>query len=394
VTVVRAFEFPYHGRRVLGRLLNYASFMLSAPIASLGLGRFDVIYVWHPPLTIGVAAWLIGRITRAPFVYDIQDIWPEAAILSGLLREGVITRALSRLERFVYRRAAHLLVVTEGARENLLAKRVPASRVSVASHWIDDGACREVDGEARDRLRARHGWQDRFVVLFAGNIGLLQALDTVLHAARVLRDGGEWSGPGSEARTGPGSVAGECGMPAGGSAQDGAGRRSPEPAVLGGRGVQIVLMGDGADRARLEALAATLGVTDRVTFIDRQPAEAMPEWMAAADVLLVHLQRAALSRHAIPTKTLAYLAAGRPIIMAMEGAAADLMQRAGAGVVVPSENPDVLAAAIREMRDRPAHERDAMGARGRAFARSHLTRSAVVPAYEAVLSQIAAAEPR
>ena len=120
--VVRTFQYPYHGRSVIGRLANYLSFMTSAPLGALFTSRCDVLYVWHPPLTVGVAAWLIARWKRAPFVYDVQDIWPESAVLSGLLKEGPLVRLISRIERFVYSKADHLICVTEGARQNLISK--------------------------------------------------------------------------------------------------------------------------------------------------------------------------------------------------------------------------------------------------------------------------------
>jgi colanic acid biosynthesis glycosyl transferase WcaI len=344
VPVVRAFELPYHGRSALGRLANYGSFMLAAPLASTRLGRFDVIYVWHPPLTMGVAAWLVSLITRAPFAYDVQDIWPDAAVLSGLLRPGVFVRLLSRLERFVYRRAAHLFVATDAARTNLLDKGVPPDRVTTMSHWVDEALLTDRTGsaEAAD-LRRRCGWEDRFVVMFAGNLGLVQGLDTVLQAAARLRD----------------------------------------------TDVHLVFVGDGVDRPRLIAMTTDLDLRDRVTFIDRQSPEALSAYHAAADALVVHLRRSPLSDFVIPLKTASYLAAGRPIVAATGGAAGELVERAGAGCAVSPDDPEALAAVLRRLRALPADERAAMGDRGRAFARARLAAGVVVPQYEAELARIA-----
>lgn len=345
IRVIRAFEYPYHGTRAVGRLVNYASFMLSAPIASLLAPRFDVIYVWHPPLSVGVAAAIIARMRRVRFIYDVQDIWPESAILSGLLRDGALVRFMGRLERWIYRRADHLLVVTPGARENLEAKGVPREKISVAKHWIDDTVFTgpTVSGS---EVRAEHRWGDRFIVLFAGNLGLVQGLDTVLDAAALL------------------------------------------PAESNAR---IVMVGDGADRQRLQERVRSLGLEDRVQFLPRRPIEAMPPLLAAADALLVHLKKSDLSRLVIPTKTLAYLAAGRPIIMAMEGAAADLVSDAGAGIVLPSGDPAALASAIETMRGLPAPSRAGMGSRAVQYLSAHFTKSVVIPEYEALLARLAGA---
>src|SRR5437016_6845926 len=136
VPVTRTFELPYHGQGIIGRFLNYGSFMASAILGgALGL-RPDVIYVWHPPLTVGIAAAVIARVRRVPFVYDVQDIWPEAAVISGMLKDGWLIRLISRVERLVYREADHILVVTPGARENLVAKGVPPEKLSVMPDWV------------------------------------------------------------------------------------------------------------------------------------------------------------------------------------------------------------------------------------------------------------------
>jgi glycosyltransferase involved in cell wall biosynthesis len=319
--------------------------MFSAMAAAWLAPRCDVIYVWHPPLTVGVAAAIIARLRRVEFVYDVQDIWPESAVLSGLLRDGWLVRLIARLERIVYRQAGHLFVVTEGARENLMAKGVPAEKVSVMPAVIDEAVFQTAAAAERDRVRAQYGWTDRFVVLFAGNVGLVQGLDTVIDAAALL------------SATSP---------------------------------VRIVIVGDGADRERLEARARDLGALDRVQFVPRQPFATMPSLFAAADALLVHLRRSALSRLVIPTKTVAYLAAGRPLVMAMEGAAADLVTDASAGVVVTPGDATQLAQALERVRLLPEAERQAMGERGRAYARANFMRSVVIPRYEAALARVAA----
>jgi len=344
IPVTRTFEYPYHGSSVFKRLINFWSFAFSAPLASLRMPRPDVMYVWHPPLSVGVAAWLISIFRRVPFVYDVQDIWPESALVTGMLRDGFMVRAMYRLERFIYRRAAHILVVTEGARQNLIAKGVASEKVSVMHHWIDEGIFDGTRPGDRDAMRAERGWSSDFVVLFAGNIGLMQGLDTVVRAAAELRDGEK---------------------------------------------IRFVFVGDGADRDRLRALATELGVNDRVEFVDRQPMSEMPRFMAAADVLLVHLKRSDLCAWVIPTKTLAYLAAGRPIVMAMEGAAADLVAQAGAGTVVPPDEPKGLADEVRRIAALPEKDREAYGAAGKAFLQRTMTKARVIPQYEEILRKVA-----
>jgi len=343
IRVLRTFEYPYHGTRAIGRFANYLSFMLSAPLGCLFAPKLDAIYVWHPPLTIGIAAWIIARLRGIPMVYDVQDIWPEAAVLSGILKPGLVVRCLSVLERFVYGRADHLLTVTEGARANLISKGVPAGKVTAMPHWFDAAAFNFTEESAREQLRAKYGWGGQFVAMFAGNIGLVQGLETLIHAAEILRGHGA---------------------------------------------IRFVFIGDGADKRRLMLLVETLGLQQGVQFIERQPMEMMPQFMAAADTLIVHLKPSELSEYVIPTKTLAYLASGKPVIMAMQGAAADLVLQAGAGCVVPPQNPEELAAAVKRFAQLSDQELAAMGRKGRAYLENNLSQEIIIPRYRAILEKL------
>ena len=340
IDVIRTFELPYHGRSALGRMANYISFMLSAPLGCLLAPKFDVIYVWHPPLTVGIAAWIIGRWRRVPFVYDVQDIWPEAAVLSGILKEGWVTKFLTRVEKFVYKRAEHLITVTEGARLNLIGKGVDPARVSALPHWFESSKLVSFEPKTRAQVRASFGWTEKFVFLFAGNLGLVQGLDVIVQAALQLR---------MDQR------------------------------------IRFVFIGDGADRDRLQSMVKRFSLVESVQFVDRQPIEQMGGFYEAADALLVHLKWSELSAYVIPSKTMAYLASGKPIVMAMRGAAADLVSQAEAGIVVSPDLPDELAGAIQRMVALTADERAEMGRRGRTFLQENLSREVVAPRYLHIL---------
>jgi glycosyltransferase involved in cell wall biosynthesis len=342
VQVRRMFMYPDHGQGLLGRLLNFASFMVSGFVGGLFAATFDVMYVFHPPPSAGLAAAAIGWIRGRGFVYDVQDIWPDSAIASGFLRPGRFTRWMSVVERFVYRCADHILVGTDGAKSNLISKGVPGEKITVAPHWYDDSDWRLTGQVAREELRAREGWDGRFVVMFAGNLGMMQGLDTVVHACSHL------------------------------------------PAQ-----VQVVFVGDGVDKARLVALTTELGVEDRVQFIERQPFAAMSAFFAAADALLVHLRASPTGELVIPSKTIAYLAAGKPIIMANAGASADLVKQAEAGVVLAPDDPRGLATAIADLLGTPAAQRDEMGKKGREFFEQHFTQEATLPIYREALARSA-----
>ncbi len=344
VDVLRAFVLPYHGPSPSRRIVHYASFVVSATFAAMRAGPFDAIYVWHPPLTIGIAAWLISRWHRAPFLYDVQDIWPESVAASGMSLPPPVLRAMSLLERFVYAQAAHLLVVTDGARRNLIGKGVPKDKVSVFSHWVDPNAFQEPSPEARSKARQSLGWGTDFIVLFAGNLGLVQGLETVLEAAGRLE---------------------------------------------GSERIRFVLIGDGVEKSRLVEKARAAGLEDRLQFLDRVPADRIAPILAAADALLVNLKPSVLADLVIPSKTFSALASGRPLVVAVGGAAERLVESAKAGVTAAPGDATALADAVRRLKALPESARAAMGASGREYAQVYLSRERVIATYEGMLARVA-----
>ncbi|CAN5730033.1 glycosyltransferase family 4 protein [soil metagenome] len=340
--ILRTFIYPYHGRRSSLRMLNYLSWMVSSIQAAWLTPPCDVIYVWHPPLTVGVSAWILSKLKRAPFVYDVQDLWPESALASGLMKPGRLVDLLYALAQWVYRRAPRILVVSADAAEHLRRSGVSAAKITVAPHWIDTA---DFERPRHRDVRTEFGWNDRFVVMFAGNLGMVQGLETVIEAAAML------------------------------------GRSSPR--------VLFVLVGDGAARPQLEQLVADRGATN-VAFAGRHPASEMPAFFAGADVLLVHLRKSDIADHAIPTKILAYMASARPIICATGGAAAEVVSNAGAGIVTEPGEPQALADAVEDLASRPESERARMGHSGRAYLHEHFDKQHVIDQYERVLLDAAA----
>jgi glycosyltransferase involved in cell wall biosynthesis len=344
VRVLRTFIYPYHGRRSSLRILNYLSWMASSIQAAWLAPRCDVMYVWHPPLTVGISAWVIARLKRVRYVYDVQDLWPESALASGLMRPGLLVTVLHRLADWVYRRAPAIFVVSEAAAAHLVARGVDRSKISVARHWIDTSP---FERPATRERRAGLGWGSKFVVMFAGNLGFVQGLDTVIGAAALLRD-------------------------------------RPE--------IEFVLVGDGADRGRLEAMVDEKRL-DNVRFLGYHPPEEMPALLRAADALLVHLRRSDIAEHAVPTKILSYMAAARPIVCATTGAAAELVQTAGAGLTTAPDDPAGLAAAVVRLASMSPEARDRMGRDGRAYLDAHFDKQTVISQYEHALLDMAAAGP-
>lgn len=284
---------------LLQRALAYGSFNFLSVLRAVTLPSFDVILAPSPPLSNGVIADLISRMRGVPFVYNVQDIWPDVAIRAGLLKSSSIIRVLRIMEKYVYRRASGLAVISQGFRRNLLAKGVPDGKISVIPNFIDTGF---ITPQPKDNSFSRsHGLTDKFVVLFAGNMGFSQGLEFVIDAARILQ---------SYSR------------------------------------IEFVLVGNGAGRKKAEDYLLSLKVTN-VRFLPYQPEESLPAMYGAADVCLIPL-RQGFSTESVPCKLFSIMAAGKAAIAAIDRGSDtwELLESAQAGIPVEPENPEALAEAI------------------------------------------------
>ena len=157
---------------------NVVSAVLLGSVLS---GPVDAIFAEHPPLTTGLAAWILGRVRRARFLFAVNDLWPESVKATGMVRNQGFLRFIGRLERFVYKRAAAIAVISNGIKQNLVGKGVPPEKVHVIPHWADESVYRPVPPDPE--LARQLGMAGRFNVVFAGQLGLAQGLDVVLDAA-------------------------------------------------------------------------------------------------------------------------------------------------------------------------------------------------------------------
>jgi colanic acid biosynthesis glycosyl transferase WcaI len=344
IPVLRLFEMPYENTKPMQRMINYLSFMCTSILGAFLTPKVDVMYVWHPPLTIGLAAWAIAKIKGIPFIYDVQDIWGHFTVLSGMVKEGSLTiKVIRRLERWVGAQADHLIVQTEAGRDYFVERGVRPERIAILPHWIDEQMFAEAGLADRERLRREMNWQDEFIVLFAGNLGTVQGLDSVVEAAQRIPNGK----------------------------------------------AKIVFVGDGTDKPRLEKIAEELKVGDKLQFVDRQPIERMPAFMAAADALLINLKKSEFTKFVIPSKTVAYLASGKPILMSAGGASEDLIREARAGLTVEPDDSEKLAEAIDEMCRMSKDELNRLGANGRDFLLKYLSKNKVIAEYENLIKTVA-----
>lgn len=315
VRVVRVPLYPNHGMSAWKRTANCTSFMASAMLLGpLLVDRPDIIHAIQPPTTC-LPAWWLSRRWHIPFTYEVQDMWPESLAATGLLQKPRLLAGIAAYCRWVYRQAAAVRVISPGFRHNLLEKGVSADKVHFIPNWVDIDFYRGIPGDDPDIVDKPAG---EFTILYAGSIGLAQGLEVVLEAAERLRD-----------------------LPA----------------------VRFMLAGDGIALADLQQAARERDLPN-IRFLGRRPMQDMPHLYALADAFLVHLKDDPLFRMTIPHKTLTYLAAGKPIIAAVAGDVADIVQRAGAGICCPSGNAPALADAARRLYHAAPAQRKTMGHNG------------------------------
>ncbi len=326
VRVVRVWSLIRPNRGLWGRVLAQLSFgCLAGLIGWRAVGRPDVIIVESPPLFDVIAGRLLAWSKGCPYILTVADIWPESAVQMGVLSARWAIWLAERLEWSSYQRAGAVWTVTDGIRAALTSRGLSARRTFVLPNGVDTARFRP---DERREARRQLGWDDAFTVLYAGTVGLAQGLEIVVEAAEQLQ---------------------------------------------GHPDIRFVVLGDGAAKADLETTARRRGLRN-VAFPPGQPHSRMPTVIAAADACLVSLRRIPLFRAALPSKLYEAMAGARPILLAVDGEARQLIvEKAAAGIYVEPGDAAMLAEAILALRAQPDRALD-LGLRGRAFVERHFDR--------------------
>jgi colanic acid biosynthesis glycosyl transferase WcaI len=340
VAINRVALYPSHDRSSVGRILNYASFFVSAAyFAAFRAKRFDVIYA-YPPITVGLAAAFAGWVRRRPFVLDIQDLWPDSVTSSGMPGVKRIEWAVKLLCNIAYRRATKIIAQSKGIAARLIERGVAPEKVAVIYNWADEAAA----APAGLCDLTRYGLTGRFNIVFGGNLGQAQGLEALVRAAHI------------------------------------AGAEVPH--------LQLLLVGDGVEAGRLRALVDELNIRN-VRIEPSVPRNKIGDIFAAADILALHLRNDPLFEITIPQKTQFYLAMGKPVLVGVKGEAAKFVIDEGAGLAVEPANVTQIAAAMVRLARMPSEELDEMGRRGREAYKRYFSFSAAVAATERVLESAA-----
>lgn len=337
VHVIRTWSYISPSKKTWPRLFHYGTYSTTAFYGGLAAGRPDVLVSFSPPLPLGLSAWLLSRIWRTPWILQLEDLYPDAAIAAGVMRNKRIISFFLGMEKFLYRNSQHISVISEGFRQVLLAKEVPSTKIQVIPVWADpDEVC---PGSQKNSFRHEHGLDDKFVVMYAGNLGWTSCLEDALHAAKILREETE---------------------------------------------IRFVIVGEGVKKEVLEAEKLDKQLTN-VIFLPYQPRETFPEMLVAADIILVTLNAgAALS--SLPSKVFSGMASARPILAVtpLGSGLACVVAEAACGWVVPPQSPVELAMVIAHLRNHKSLLTPA-GQNGRAYLEKHYSRNGCVDAYEKML---------
>lgn len=341
IEVIRVPLYPSHDRSSIKRIISYVSLsLMQALIGPFAVRKADVAYVPQGPATIGLPS-IVHKICRGiPFVYNIQDLWPDTLTSTGMFNSGIGYKLVDWWCKFVYKRAAKIVVISPGMKKTLIERGVPEDKIEVIYNWCDDSLIYR--GEPDLQLKKQLDMEGKFNVIFAGNMGKAQAMEAVIDAAEIIS------------------------------------KKNNR--------IRFTFIGSGVEVDRLKEKTAKLNLNN-VMFYGRKPVSEIGPILRLADVLLVHLRNEPLFKITIPSKTQAYMASGRPVLIAVPGDAADLVVNAKAGLACEPENPQSIAGAVLKLCEMSGAELEDMGKNGREFYERELCFSSAIAKFEKIFQK-------
>ena len=330
IDVVRVPLVPRGDAGGLRLALNYVSFAVFASLMGplVCRGHYDLIIACQlSPATSGIPAVILKKLKGAPMIFWVLDLWPESLSATGAVSSKLVLGAVGRMMQFLYRHSDRVLVSSKGFAAKIEARGVPASRIEYFPNWVEEPS----QGPATPPTYCHPPTRlpEGFRIVFAGNVGAAQDFPTILAAAEALK-----------------------GLP----------------------NLHWIVIGEGRRADWVRSEVERRGLEGVVHMLGRQPPETMPGYFAAADVMLVTLKRSEAFSLTVPGKIQSYMAAGRPIVAALDGEGNELIAESRSGLACRAEDPAALAAAVRSMYRLPCEERDRMGRRGSEYCAEHFNR--------------------
>jgi len=344
IRTVRVWTYLAANRGRLLRGFNFFSYLVTAGVAGALLRpRADVVIATSPQFFAGCAGVPVSRAHGAPFVLEIRDIWPASIMAVGALEEGRVIHALEKLERALYDAADHIVAVGAGYRQHILEQGVPDAKVEVVTNGVDSDLF--VPRAPDEALRASLGLNGKYVLTYAGTVGMAHGLDVVLRAGHRLREHGRDD-------------------------------------------IVLLVVGDGARRAELEQAVRDQGLSN-VVFTGMVGRAKLPAYLASSDACLVHMRDEALFSTVLPSKIFEDAAMEKPIIAGLLGEGTAIIEAADCGIVFAPGDDAALAAAVERLADDPEEGRR-LGRNGRSFVLEHYDRRRLAHDYLAILERVCA----
>lgn len=306
IRVIRVWSYITANEGFVRRILDYQSFMVTATLAAVFVRSVDLVVGTSPQFFTVCAAYVVSRLKRVPYVFELRDIWPESIKAVGAMRDSLVIRLLEQIEVFLYRRAVRIVSVTQSFKRILMGRGLDGDKIAVVTNGVDMSRFRPMPKDAE--LVRRLGLEGRFVAGYVGTHGMAHHLETLLDAAEQLR-----------------------------GASDGA-------------DIHLILLGDGARKQALKD-EATRRALDNVTFIDSVPKEEVARYWSLLDVSIIHLRKTELFTTVIPSKLFECMGMGLPVLHGVAGESADIVRETGVGLVFEPENVAELIDQLRRLRD-------------------------------------------
>lgn len=310
VDVLRVPTLVFPNRGAFLRILDYLSFVVTASLASPFVARPDVVIATSPHIFAAVAGWIVSRVHRRPFVFEVRDLWPDSIIAVGAMKEGRLMNLIRRVERFLYRHSDLIVTVTHTTRDVLASRGVDAGKIVVITNGAD--TTKLAPGCAPSSLREKLGVENKVVVSYIGTVGMAHGLQLILDAAD------------------------ECLT------------RVPE--------AQFIIVGSGAEREELQQQAERRGLRN-VLFVGRVSHDETIDYWHLSDFTLVLLKNTPLFKTVLPSKVFEALATGTPIITNVRGELEQLLEPLGAAEMIEPDSVEALVSAIGELARDPARRR-------------------------------------
>lgn len=337
LTILRAYTYRALHKSFVHRVFSFFSFMISSFFIGLRVRNVDVVWGTSPPIFQGVTAWLLARLKGAKFLFEVRDLWPDFAIAVGVLKNPTLIKLSLWLEKFLYRRADRMMVNSPGYVEHVTGRG--ARSVELIPNGADPQMFNPLDNG--HPFRQKNHLKNKFVVLYAGAHGISNDLTVVLEAARLLQKDFRY---------------------------------------------RFVFLGDGKEKAHLQARALEMGLTN-VLFLPALPKTGMAAALAGADACLAILKPIEAYKTTYPNKVFDYMAAGRPVLLAIDGVIREVVEAAGCGIFAQPGDPAALAEAVARL----AADRDQalrMGLAGRTYLEAHFSREVLAEKLELLLKSI------